>query len=70
MDTGEKIEAAFKNPETILAAIRVGVFDAARLHSAFGVPMVSWEDGKIVLVDPEDVLRIEKKQPTRATAGH
>lgn len=52
---GGKIEEAFRNPELILEALRKSYREAVRLHRAYGVPMVFWENGKVVEV-PADQL--------------
>ena len=59
MDTHEKIEAAFTNPELILAAVREGAIWAAREHKAHGIPMTNWQDGKVVWVQPDDIPEFE-----------
>ncbi|MGA2134714.1 MAG: hypothetical protein ABSH50_20710 [Bryobacteraceae bacterium] len=52
---GDKVEEAFRNPEIILEALRQSYRDAVRLHRAYGVPMVFWENGKVVEI-PADQL--------------
>jgi predicted ABC-type ATPase len=55
---GKNIDEAFRNPEPILAALRQAYREAVRQHRASGVPMVFWENGKVVEI-PADQLEDE-----------
>jgi hypothetical protein len=46
----------------IIRALQEGAREAMKLHVAFGVPMVIWEDGKIVEVSPEKLSQILKEE--------
>ena len=45
----------FFEPTAVLSALKEAARQAARAHWFAGVKMVSWEDGKIVYLDPLDV---------------
>jgi hypothetical protein len=49
------IDPRFTDTPRILQALREAYYDAVRLHRAYGVPMVFWENGQIVHV-PADQL--------------
>jgi membrane protease subunit (stomatin/prohibitin family) len=46
----------------IIRSMQEGVREAMKLHIAYGVPMVIWEDGKIVDVPPEKLSEILKEE--------
>ena len=43
-------------PEEIRLAIGEGIYAALREHKRQGVPAVTMRDGKIVIVQPEDIV--------------
>jgi hypothetical protein len=46
------------NEEVVVEAIRKGTREAMKRHIAAGVPMVSWEDGKMVEIPPEKLAQM------------
>jgi hypothetical protein len=44
--SGEEIEVSAAN----------GVRDAIIMHKKLGIPIVVWEDGKVVEIQPEDIV--------------
>ncbi len=51
----DRIGRAFADPGPITAALQQAFRDAIRKHKQAGVPMVFWEDGKVIEVAPEDL---------------
>jgi hypothetical protein len=49
------IADAFARGTPIDEAVNEAARDAVRLHRKSGLPMASWEDGKVVWVSPFDV---------------
>jgi len=49
------IDEIFSNGKEIDEALQKGVKEALRLHKMAGNPIVSWEGGKIVWIQPEDI---------------
>ena len=49
------IDALIKEDAPILDAIRRGGIEAMKRHIQTGVPMVSWRDGKVVTLHPEEL---------------
>lgn len=54
------IEALFRS-DAVGAAIRRGALEAMRQHIRAGESMVSWEDGKVVHIPPEELKKILAK---------
>jgi len=55
-DTGKKsIDEIFSNGDEIDRALRLAVSQALLQHKQAGNPIASWQDGKIVLIQPEDI---------------
>ncbi len=52
----QDLDDVFRHPEPILQALREAYYDAIRLHLAYGVPMVFWENGKVVEIPPEQLV--------------
>ncbi len=55
------IESLVNDKELMLEAIRKGTRDAMKRHIAFEVPMVSWEDGKIVEIPVEKLIEMVRR---------
>ncbi len=49
--------------EMVLEALRTGVQRALRIHKALGNPIATFENGKIVLVPPEQIELQEPAPP-------
>jgi predicted ABC-type ATPase len=55
-DTEPTITELFDEGTAIDQALRDAARDARRFHKAIGNPMATWEDGKVVWVQPEDIV--------------
>jgi hypothetical protein len=44
------------NREAMELSVRRAVQDALREHKAFGNPVATWRDGKVVIVPPEEIV--------------
>lgn len=52
------IDALIERDDLILDAIRRGGLEAMKRHIQAGVPMVSWKDGGVVHIQPEELKKI------------
>lgn len=60
------IDELFRDGRAIDQALRDAARDARRLHKALGNPMAIWRDGRVVWVQPEDIVvdgeeRVERR---------
>lgn len=44
-------------------AMKLAGDEALRLHQRFGQPLVVWQDGKVVLIPPEEIMLDEPDLP-------
>lgn len=49
------ITALFEQGDAVRDAIRRGAMEAAKMYIHAGEPMVSWEDGKVIHIPPEEL---------------
>ena len=56
------IARLLQEDEPVKEAIRLGIREAMKRHIAGGVPMVTWRDGKIVYIQPEELIESLKKE--------
>ena len=49
------IDELFEDGRAIDEALREAARDARRLHKALGNPMATWQNGRVVWVQPEDI---------------
>ena len=65
--TEPTITELFDEGTAIDEALREAARDARRFHKAIGNPMATWLDGKVVWVQPEDIVvdKSEDQQPSR-----
>lgn len=49
------IDALIEAGTPVLEAVRRGGIEAMKRHSREGVPMVSWCDGQVVMLSPEEL---------------
>jgi hypothetical protein len=54
------IPEIMKDRARVQKALRDGVNKALRLHKAMGVPIVVWEDGKVVKIPPEQIELLDE----------
>ena len=58
LTVSEAVDRAFREPWRIERAIDRGVREAAEFHRRMDVPMVGWDDGRVVQYDPAAVIQI------------
>ena len=46
--------------ELIAEAMRLALNDAIMLHKRAGLPLVTWQDGQVVLIPSEDLMPVDK----------
>jgi len=56
------LDEVFRNPVAITEALRLAFEDAIETHRRAGVPMVFWEDGKIIHLTAEEVIALRAKK--------
>ena len=49
------IDELFEDGRAIDEALREAARDARRLHKALGNPLATWQNGRVVWVQPEDI---------------
>jgi len=59
-ETSKNIDDFFSNGKEIDEALQGAVREALYQHKKAGNPVVSWQDGKIVWIQPEDII-VENK---------
>lgn len=55
-DREPTITELFDDGAAIDEALREAARDARRFHKAIGNPMATWRDGKVVWVQPDDIV--------------
>lgn len=60
--SGKSLQEKIADHELTTAAMRKAQDAAIRLHRAYDIPMISWQDGKVVKVSPFDLQTEEEKQ--------
>ena len=50
------INEIFEDGTAIDEALRQSAQDARRLHKALGQPIAEWRNGKVVWIEPEDIV--------------
>jgi len=53
--------------QIVLDAMRKAQDAAIRLHRAYNIPMISWQDGRVVEISPFDLQTEEEKQDSSST---
>lgn len=61
-DIKPTLDELFEDGRAIDEALKDAARDARRLHKALGNPMATWRDGRVVLVQPEDI-RVDDDSP-------
>jgi hypothetical protein len=61
-DRQPTIEELFEDGRAIDEALLRAAAEARRLHKTLGHPMASWQDGKVVWIQPED-LEVDETPP-------
>ena len=55
-DPEPTLKELFVDGRAIDEALREAARDARRLHKALGNPMATWKDGRVVWIQPEDIV--------------
>ena len=50
------LKELFEDGRAIDEALKEAARDARRLHKALGNPMATWKDGRVVWIQPEDIV--------------
>ena len=53
--SSKDVEALFREGSTVDRAVQAAFYDAVRRHRQGNVPMVFWEDGRVVHRSPFDI---------------
>lgn len=64
------IQALFADGKEIDAALAEAARNAMIMHKRLGYPAVSWENGRVVLVPPEDIKVEEPPAREGANGSH
>ncbi len=64
------ITELFDDGVAIDEALREAARDARRFHKAIGNPMATWRDGKVVWVQPEDIVVDAPVDAGESSSGH
>lgn len=56
------IDALISDEKVVTEALRKGAREAMKRHIAAGVPMVSWEDGKVVEISAEKLAEMLREE--------
>lgn len=56
------IEALIREETPVTEAIRLGSLEAMKQYVRAGESMISWRDGKIVRIPPEELMKILEKE--------
>jgi hypothetical protein len=62
-DTEPTITELFDEGTAIDEALLEAAKDARRFHKAIGNPIATWEDGKVVWIQPEDIVVDSPPEP-------
>jgi len=64
----ESLAAELAEDDAVEAAVRDAVRDALRMHKRLGHTIVSWQNGKVVWIPP-DQIDVEDDEPPTAQAA-
>ncbi len=56
MTIREEVIRRFDDPDFMLSAIAKATRAAILEHKRIGNPIASWQDGKVVIIQPEDIV--------------
>ena len=63
-DSHPTIDELFEDGRAIDEALKDAARDARRLHKALGNPMATWVDGRVVWIQPDDIVVDDKVAPS------
>lgn len=55
-ETDELILSIMNDPKKIRNAMQLGINEALLRHKQMGNPICEWRDGKVVWIQPEDIV--------------
>jgi hypothetical protein len=55
-DSHPTIDELFEDGQAIDEALKDAARDARRFHKALGNPMATWMDGRVVWIQPDDIV--------------
>jgi predicted ABC-type ATPase len=58
----ETLQQILEEGDAVIAAIRESVREALRMHKRLGLPVVTWQDGKVVWI-PADQISVDDDEP-------
>jgi hypothetical protein len=61
--SGDTVAERLADQAAITAAIQRAVWEAILAHARAGNPVAGWKDGKVVWVQPEEILAREGHDP-------
>ena len=64
--THQKIEEILRDERLLLSAVREGAREAVIMHKRLGNPIAGWRDGKVVIIQPEDIEIPPPVEPPKA----
>ena len=67
-DSQPTIDELFEDGRAIDEALKEAARDARRFHKALGNPMATWVDGRVVWVQPEDIVVDDEPEPSAKPA--
>ena len=62
------IDELFEDGRAIDEALKEAARDARRFHKALGNPMATWVDGRVVWVQPDDIVVDDEPAPSARPA--
>ena len=68
-DPHPTIDELFEDGRAIDQALKDAARDARRLHKALGNPMATWVDGRVVWIQPDDIVVDDEVVPSVQPAG-
>jgi hypothetical protein len=63
-DSHPTIDELFEDGRAIDEALKDAARDARRLHKALGNPMATWIDGRVVWIQPDDIVVDDEAAPS------
>lgn len=61
----DEIDELFRDGRAIDEALRKAVRKALLRHKQMGLPVVSWQDGQVVWIPPEEIVVDEPGEPKK-----
>jgi len=68
MSDSPTLDELFEDGRSIDEALKEAARDARRFHKALGNPMATWVDGRVVWVQPDDIVVDDEPAPSARPA--